>query len=606
MNSVERHHYRNNSTPITRTHAEPRSAPARYHRPNQGKQDPAIQQAQKFPLDSSRGYSSLQPGFAPKLTPSSQQRHRRSSSPLKHEYDPSMDTSSSSDSQLSDSDSEISMTSESSAGEGNDQVSTLGDLKDFGKFGMKRLYGRMSPSARRVSPTSDDTDTLGPSESISQAPFRKVPRFTGQGTSKTVAYIFCWTDHGTWDSLHPQECEIVVTAGLIEAFDIAQAQHVSPNCEDPTEPSPSLRGVRPLVAMELTPLVPLRRGTAVDISLRSPPTANSVLRTGSNIMFRSRSTEECEKLYGFINRARIDNPTWIALQNARGPVPTSNWAEVMDKRAEARSSGVSWLKSLSRKSSTYRSNGTRALSTAATESSVGVSAFSALRIFSGGSSRFFNIAKSTLMSRDANTRSTGSDSLDSGAATPINIDSSMGTPVGVTRAKIRLWQRESASKWRDLGSARLTVIIPRRVDSTGAARPPSAQSEKRILVTGKSDQDVLLDVTLPEGSFERVARTGIALSLIEEAGQIQSTGGVLTATAKVFMLQMKSVSCVALSLCVLRQKLTIYRNERPPTLSAWSASCDTRRFFKHSPAAAFRFLHFVYFRRVVQLYEQID
>ncbi|KAI6969270.1 hypothetical protein KC318_g11843, partial [Hortaea werneckii] len=166
------------------------------------------------------------------------------------------------------------------------------------------------------------------------------------------------------------------------------------------------------------------------------------------------------------------------------------------------------------------------------------SAVSALRRFNDSSKGLFNIAKSTLTSREG-TRSTNSDSLSSGAATPMAIDPSMGTPAGITNAKIRLYIRESASKWRDMGSARLTVMFPPRPDPTSPADPKTMGAQKRILVFGKSKGETLVDATLPESCFERVARTGIAVSVWEDGG-VGSVGGVNSARARVYMLQMKS------------------------------------------------------------------
>jgi hypothetical protein len=71
--------------------------------------------------------------------------------------------------------------------------------------------------------------------------------------------------------------------------------------------------------------------------------------------------------------------------------------------------------------------------------------------------------------------------------------------------------------------------------------------ERRILVTSKKEGKTLLDVTLSETCFERVARSGIAVSVWEdlvgeggEVGQVAKTGGVSGAKARVFMIQMKS------------------------------------------------------------------
>lgn len=60
---------------------------------------------------------------------------------------------------------------------------------------------------------------------------------------------------------------------------------------------------------------------------------------------------------------------------------------------------------------------------------------------------------------------------------------------------------------------------------------------------------MLLDVTLGESCFERIARTGIAVSVWEEGvgangelGHAAATGGVISSKSQVYMLQMKSVS----------------------------------------------------------------
>ncbi|KAK3621685.1 hypothetical protein LTR56_022652 [Elasticomyces elasticus] len=518
---------------------EPTSAPAKLQKRRSTPPKDVSAKTTDKPTSAARTTSlGLRSGILPSFTPGFLKRHRRSSSPLKHEYAPSSASESLSERDLSDLDDVESITSESSADE--DIVSTIGELKDF-----------RNPSPLKAPPPpksaySAGSGSLRPSESASQRPYGRSASMTVP--TKTVASIFSWSDRGSWDSLHPQECCIFVTPGLIEAFDIAQAQTVLRSPGEGDAVSPSQLGVKPLVALELTPLVPLRRGTAVDISIRSPPTPKSLIRTGNNVMFRSRSPEECEKLYLLINRARIDNPTYIAMQKARGPMATSNWADVMDKRNAARNSSTSWLGLRSRKSTTYRSNGSRPVSIAATDSSVNTmnTAFSALRRFSGGNKSIFNIAKSTLTSREG-TRSSYSDSLSSGAATPIPIDPRLGTPVGITNAKIRLYIRETASKWRDMGSARLTVLLPPRQDpAVLAANPRLNGMEKRILISGKSQGETLLDALLGESCFERVARTGIALSVWEEAtgpnGEaiVGPSGGVSNARSKVYMVQMKS------------------------------------------------------------------
>jgi hypothetical protein len=78
-------------------------------------------------------------------------------------------------------------------------------------------------------------------------------------------------------------------------------------------------------------------------------------------------------------------------------------------------------------------------------------------------------------------------------------------------------------------------------------RDPS--QEKRIVVVGKTKSETLLDVTLGESSFERVARSGIAVSVWEDmtgpsgqAGTVGAVGGVSGARARVFMIQVRLVA----------------------------------------------------------------
>lgn len=583
-------HRRAESTPTAafEPEREPTSAPAKMQ---ETRQYPAKERDKPHRADNARPTSlGFKSGIIPALTPKFLKKDRRSSSPLKHEYAPSSESESFSESDYTDYDQDNeSVTSESSADE---QVSTVGELKTFPTVGGYKPMGQPSPPDTQYSPSDP---SLAPSQSASQAPYRTVPTYDDKASS-TVASIFAWVDSGLWDSIHPEECVIVVSPGLIEAFDLAQAQAAPGDASK----SPSTRGVKPLVALELTPLVPLRRGTALDISIRSPPTAKSLYKPGANIMFRSRNGEECEELYHMINRARINNPTYIALQNARGPIQQSNWGEAMDRRNQARST-PSWWNLNSKKGSTYRSKGSRRMSTAGTESSIGTmnSAFSALRRFSGSGNRLFNIAKSTITSKEGpGSRSTYSDSLSSGAQTPMGIDPRLGTPLGLTDMKIRLYLRESASKWRDMGSARMTIVLPPRPDPEAPADPRTMGQEKRIIVSGKTKGETLIDATLGESCFERVARTGIAVSIWEEhlgpngeLGQVAAVGGVNGARAKVYMVQMKSVSAARGYVVFVREWLLTmcYRNATRPTLSAWSASYVTNDALSFFTERAFSF-----------------
>lgn len=514
----------------------PSSAPAKLQKRPKGSNEPGRRSAPESPAPPQKKRFSI-----PSLTPNFLKRNRRSSSPLKHQYEPSVVSDSSSYSISSDDeDFDDSLTSESS-----DEEHDIIDLK-APMFNPAEVFSKATPPD---SVASLPENTLAPSQSASQSPYtpyRTIPQPAG-GASRTVASIFGWSDRGAWESLHPEECSVIVTGGLIEAFEMNTSPPTSSGDTEWT--SPSTRGFKPIVAFELTPLVPLRRGTALDISIRSPPTVNSLIRTSNNVMFRSRNAEECESLYSLINHARINNPTYVALQNARGPFNESTWAAAMERRNSGQKPKSSWFPT--RKSSTYRSKASRPRSIN-TDSSVGTnnSAFSALRRFSG-SSNIFNIGKSTITSRQGSHSAT-SDSLSSGSSsTPLAFDLSQGTPLGITNAKIRLHYRETATKWRDMGSARLTIMIPPRPNPNVPASPRTTGLEKRILVQGKTHGETLLDVTLGESCFERVARTGIAVSVWEdnmgpngELGHVAASGGVGSSRARTFMIQLKSVSAM--------------------------------------------------------------
>ncbi|KAJ5642359.1 hypothetical protein N7490_006359 [Penicillium lividum] len=485
---------------------------------------------------------------SPVLTPSSARLKRRGSSPLKHEYEPSTASDS-----YTESDSDASTvrhysysSSEYSRSDSEDSYSSVSD-SDYEESELSEL-----PKPRRLESGISEASSLSPSNSASQSGYRTVPLQPAK-SSKAIASIFAWTDKGTWETLLPDECNITVSPGLIEAF----------------KSSADSRS-KPLISMELTPLVPIRRGTAIDISIRSPPTARSKITSSNNIMFRSRNPDDCDALYALINQARINNPTYIALQNARGPLN-----DTLPNFEPETKSGGSWF-GFPRRRRSYRASNSSPRSLAeGSESSVGTmsSAFSALKRFGGGS-KMFNIARSTVSSRNDREGSLYSGAGDSGDAP--SPSSGVGRiaaaikgadGIGLSNAKIRIYLRESASKWRDMGAARLTIMPapPKNLSrpgtsgsghsennaSNGENSPPSSgaatprggvESEKRIIVRGKTRGEILLDVCLPESSFERIARTGIAVSVYEETndGVIAKQGGVNTSSQKIFMIQMKS------------------------------------------------------------------
>jgi hypothetical protein len=113
-----------------------------------------------------------------------------------------------------------------------------------------------------------------------------------------------------------------------------------------------------------------------------------------------------------------------------------------------------------------------------------------------------------------------------------------------------------------MGAARLTILPASSIPScsgtsaneeqetpaeTPTSPPPAAvpvptaiRDEKRILVRSKASGEILIDACLGESCFERVARTGIAVSVWEEFEGAAKEGGVVGGSFKVYMIQMKS------------------------------------------------------------------
>lgn len=560
--------HRESSAPLSVDPTSPTNVPkipSRYHG-RSSKSPSTVSSPQSLPSNSSKTPPShLGQVPAPKLSPSTPKsdNRRRSSSPLKYEYAPSSPSAASSVKGELLSDDEGSITSDSSVDDNFMLPAVQEDIT-------KQFPTRSSRPSSSYSPK--DAYTLTPSQSASQAPFRTVPQDAPpQDVQRTIASIFSWSDRGYWELLHPDECSIIVSPGLIEAFTLtaAHSKATAYNVSDQAPLRPE--GERPLIALELTPLVPLRQGTAIDISIRSPPTPVSLIRRSNNIMFRSRSGPECDALYALINRARINNPTYIALQNARPTFGTGpGWANIMERQASQR--GSRGFFGLGSKKSSYRASTRRGktASIAETRSSVASmsSAISALKRFSTGS-KVFNVSRSTVTSshdrwsgdksasRGSTWTSSSGDTGGSGSGygtPPHAFDASKGTPAGISDRKIRLYERENASKWRDMGRARLTIMHPPAKPGVGTAAMISPtghlKQEKRVLVTGRTRGETLLDVTLGEIAFERVARTGVAVMVGEELERVGERGGVGGAKRGVYMLQVSFALLLCVAACV--------------------------------------------------------
>lgn len=357
---------------------------------------------------------------------------------------------------------------------------------------------------------------------------------------KGLAYLFSWSANA-WQKFHPDECKIIVTSGRIEAFPnlgvlagntllqggTTKEMSGSPSTALLGTPNESLvitpDAAPAILSLELAPTTPIRRGTAVDLSIRTPLTSQFC---GNSVMFRCRSPGECEALYNAINSARISHQTYHPLPNINKyhSYLDADGIPIPPVRPVKRGWGP-WGRS------SYRAYSSKVPSIISSEGSVGsfssaFSVFKRLRFGRGssGGSSFGSFTSET---------STASSlpGLVSG------LPGVPGGPISMSGLKIRLYKRESSSKWRDLGPARLSILKP--PISEGLNRTPE---EKRIVVRDKSGKVVMLDETLGEQCFERVARTGIAVSiLVGELGPDGQKGiscvGGLGAKNTVYMLQ---------------------------------------------------------------------
>ena len=462
------------------------------------------------------------------------------------------------------------------------------------------------PSTDASTAPSAGSKTLDPSDSASNGPYRRAPppsSFPAHKKKRTIAMVCSWSDRGIWQPIQDDECSIVISPGLVQAFPMSAAHSQPMTGADwetsDDEHSTDLAERQPLVEFELTPVVPLRKGTALDITIRSPPTPNSTVRTTNNVMFRSRTVQECEKLYQLINWARCNNPTYAQLARSRAREPTVTFAADVPQ-----SKSRSWFSFGSREKSSYRAS-SRPPTSIADSGASGAStnsAFSALKKF--GMNSPFSLKRSSVM-RKPGIGSAGGDSLysfsnggsGSGSSTPAPasqagfIPGPDGPNVPATSAeaangggmvnnmKVRLFVRQG-SKWEALGQSLLTVLpaaangntSDSRPGSSGASTPPQRISrapsampqprtsqirlpsssntphrihgdgrEKRILVTTAKRKDVvLLDEVLGESCFEKVMQTGIAVNVWKEDDGIKGIGGVMTGRGRMYMIQFRT------------------------------------------------------------------
>lgn len=515
---------------------------------------------------------------------------RRTSSPLKHEYEPSTASEEDEDDETeteggeeekqeefysdeevdrahsdvesdyesrsgsetdseTESETETESESESELGDSfSERGDTQDDLSHYPQPTLEIDQSRRRIVKKPITPIPEESEvstTLPKQRKTSSQPSETSAVNAPAPVFKALAHIFSWSANA-WQKFHPDECRIVVTSGRIEAFpNLAMlagsaplpgsGARDSPNSPNQTPTEELSEEAKALVmapdaapavlSLELAPTTPIRRGTAVDLSIRTSPSSQFC---GNSVMFRCRSPSECEALYNAINSARVSNASYHPLPNVQNKYHSyldPDGAPINLQPPVKRGWGV-WGRS------GYRANSSKAPSIISSEGSVGSfsSAFSVLKRFGFGKGSSGGSSLGSLAS-EASAASSLPGLISGLPGVP-------GGPISMSGLKIRLYKRESASKWRDLGPARLSILKP--PVSEGSNKAPA--EEKRIVVRDKSGKVIMLDETLGEQCFERVARTGIAVSiLVGELGpdgqrKVSDVGG-LGSKNTVYMLQ---------------------------------------------------------------------
>lgn len=491
---------------------------------------------------------------------------RRRSSPLKHEYhasDVSSESSASSDSEGSD-------TADTASSSDELEDSDVPDLRPAISIrGRDKGRGKEIITSPDPSVVSDDANSLSPSNSASHGGLVGASQQSIVDFSiKAIASISYWSAKvGQWKDVSTEACSLVVTPGLIEAFSVVGPRHTK---EDGTD--------RPLIALELTPVVLIRTSNSVDLEIHSPVRSYSVLHKidGTSFRFRSPSMIESKDLYEAVHRSRMNNAKYRAIEEeARfrsfgqpGMINGHNNVESNSGDGSTSSRKRSWF---GRKNS-YRAS-TRAPSESQGSSSLdssNVNANSFLDRFRKRGNQSYDIDASTVdkQSRPGSMGGgplmktppqSGPGSLYSSSASssgrygfPLTHmrspsvsladtgTSAHGLPSPETGIPIRLYYSVPNTKaWKDRGNCILRI-----------SRPPKGMHqelavyhgmEKRVSVfqptknkkTGEMEEVEMLDAVLGSGCFDRLGTKGVVVKVWEDirdkngnVGRAPANGGV--------------------------------------------------------------------------------
>lgn len=442
---------------------------------------------------------------------------RRTSSPLKHEYQPSDQSAS-----------DLSATEESGSESSDDEIESV-DIPDT-ELGVS-IQKPVNHAVTSV--LSDSDNSLTPSNSASQAGLHG-PKVAEENSARFMASVSRWSERGVWKDLNSQTCSIVVTSGLIEVYTF-RADGTANGGDAQTDN-------KPLVALDLTPLVLCRQSTTVDLEIRSSVQPHSRLAStyqGGNFRFRCHTGPDCFNLYMAVHHARLQNQKFIQLENE---ARFKNFGERRPPTAQDGDSSSRRRSWFGRKNS-YRGSvraPSQSFDGASQTPSSSASATSFLKRWTVAGNMSFNLARSSV---DRQSRmGSGNNSLygsgsSSASGTPprspsISLGNSAGTATnsGTENLRIHLHLLATGNKWEDMGPCSLTISRP--PPGWRQALRANHGMEKRVTVNTiprkESDQAVTkLDAVLGSGCFSMLGTRGIVCGIWEEVKGADGVAGTV-------------------------------------------------------------------------------
>jgi hypothetical protein len=468
------------------------------------------------------------------------------SSPLKHEYHPS-DVSSDSSSSLSDEDSESSESSSDDLDE--DEVPETIPGYSIKEPGTAPVESIVSENSITPSNSASQVEPRGEENPKAERPVHKF-----------IASVSYWSSRkGIWkDVNNGQPASIEVHPGCMEVHHLneqhsnRQAYPLQSSGTSEVDNSNMDAGtIVPLVTLILTPVVMIRRSTALDLEVRSPASPEARLKIEASMFrFRAATQLEAKDLYEAVHFSRLNNARYIQLsEEAR--VRSFGQMQAMPGDGSADGDSSSRRRSWFGRKNSYRAS-TRAPSVSQGSISTTISAGSFLRrLMGGGNNTSYNIDESTLDKQHQGpgggslyTSSSGSGS-GSGSSTPprsasislSNSGSQSRWSYGLAKPfspdqplEIRCHLNVQNNRWLDKGDCILHITRP----------PPGVRQElplyhgleKRVIVTHATKKTgdrplILLDAVLGSKCFSLLGSKGVMCSVWEELRDEEGNVGVV-------------------------------------------------------------------------------